>query len=454
MAATPTITASPDGHFFQDENGAPFFFLSDTAWVLFNKLKEEEIRLLFENRAGKGFNIIQSVLFRDLFTPNSPNAYGITPFATEADMWAVRMNPEWIVWVRKVVAMAAEYGLMMALLPTWGDKWNEHSNSAGPVIMDREAARGYGRFLSDQLADMPNILWVLGGDSPIQTQAYADTVNAFAEGIRSGGSRERLMTFYPCHSGASDLFHGSAWLDFNVIQSGHARPNIADYLYMERLYRLQPPKPCLNFEANFENCPMFLMMRQKDHPVEEPWFSAYDVRKCLYRSVLAGAAGFSYGCEPIRQLYREGERVHAYPRCRLPGWRESLDTPGSGQMQILKKLLLERSYFTRVPAQELFLPVREFPWVGMDFTVPENRDPAVHVRIARCREGSYIMAYVPVRQAIQIDTSSLKGSRFQATLYDPETGKATAVYPCENGGRYTVVPHRDLDTFVVLDSVS
>jgi len=452
--AIPHISVTPDGHFFQDENGAPFFFLSDTAWVLFNKLTEEEIRVLFENRARKGFNIIQSVVFRDLFTPNSPNASGITPFASEEAMWKVEMNPLWIDWVRRVLGIAAEYGLTMALLPTWGDKWNEHSNSAGPVIMNRESARAYGRFLSDALADCSNLLWILGGDSPIQTQAHADIVHAIAAGLREGGGGgDRLMTFYPSHNGASDIFHASDWLDFNVIQSGHTRPNIADYLYLERLYRLQPPKPCLNFEANFENCPMFLMMKQPEYPEQEPIFSAYDVRKCLYRSVLAGAAGFSYGCEPIRQLWREGDRVHAYPRYRMPAtWRESLDTPASDQMRHLKQWLSERRYFTREPAQELFVPIRSFRGVGMDYTVPENRDPAAHIRIARCREGSYIMAYIPVRQAIQLNVSQL-APRFQVTLYDPESGGTTGRFTCENRGHFTVVPHRDLDTFLVLDSL-
>ena len=146
------IQVSPCGHFFQNEDGAPFFYLADTVWMLFNKLKVHEARQLFEDRAKKGFTVIQSVIFRDLFTPNTANAYGITPFATEKDMYAVRMNPEWMDHVETLTSIAGEYGLTMGILPTWGDKWNEHSNSAGPVIMDMESARDYEKYLSDRLA--------------------------------------------------------------------------------------------------------------------------------------------------------------------------------------------------------------------------------------------------------------------------------------------------------------
>jgi len=453
MSTIPKLSVSPDGHFFQGEEGQPFFLLADTAWLLFNKLHAEEIRHLFENRARKGFNAVLAVVFRDLFTPNSPNVYGVTPFASEEDMYAVRMNPEWIAFVRRMIDVAAEYGLFIGLLPTWGDKWNEHSNSAGPVIMDREGSRAYGRFLSDALADCPNIIWVLGGDSPIQTQEHADTLQAIAEGVRSGGAGDRLMTFHPCHNAASDIFHAAGWLDFNVIQSGHARPNIADYLYIDQMWRLEPPKPCLNMEANFEDCPMFLMMREKHHPAPEPLFSAYDVRKCLYRSVLAGGAGFVYGCEPIRQIYREGDKVHVYWHYQMPPWHTALDAAGSVQLQHLVRLLSERSYFSRVPAQELLLPIQRFQGVGMDFTVQENRDPVAHVRVAGCSKGTYLMAYIPVRQGIMLDTSGLKSETLHVSLYDPETGETTSSYEHPNHGTVTLVPQRDLDTFVVIDAL-
>ena len=454
------IRTSPNGHYFRNEDGSPFFYLADTVWMLFNKLTEDEARQLFEDRAGKGFTVIQAVVFRDLFEPNSENAYGVRPFADESAMAAVRMNPEWIDYVVRVTQIAAEYGLVMGLLPTWGDKWNEHSNSAGPVIIDRTSARSYCRFLSDSLAACPNVIWILGGDSPVQKQEYADTIRAMAEGIRAGGSGDRLVTFHPSGMGSSAIFHAESWLDFDSLQTSHYKPNIPGYLYIERLFAEQPAKPCLDMEPNYELSPMFVMGRRST-PGPNPApavFGAYDVRKSLYRTVLAGAAGFTYGCEPVRQLYRPGERIHIWENDEMLDWREALSAPGASHLKMLVDALEERSYFTRVPAQELFVPLRQNgAWpdrmaIGLDFAGQQNSDPAAHISIARCTAGSYVMAYLPVRQLLTIDTSGLRGARMRVTEYDPEACVHRS-WETENTGTFRFVPERDLDTFVVLDTV-
>lgn len=446
------IKISPDGHFFTNETGEPHFYIADTAWMLFNKLKEDEVRLLFEDRLKKGFSAVHSVIFRDLFTPNTPNAYGTTPFASEEDMYAVRMNPEWMEYVHKIVKLADEMGLIMGLLPTWGDKWNDHSNSAGPVIMDKNSAHDYGRYLSNTLADCPNIIWILGGDSPTQTQDYADIVHAIAAGIRAGGSSGQLMSFHPNGSSSSMQFHAANWLDFNGIQSGHMQPNIPDYMHIETLYKMNPPKPCMNIEPNYEKCPMFSARKHQGNVSPIPLFSAYDVRKCLYRSVLAGGAGFTYGCDPIRQIRREGDRIHAHGNWEdMPTWKDSLDASASGQLQHLARILKERSYFTRRPAQELLLPNRTIaPEVGSVTNC--NDHPAAHIRIAACSEGSYIFAYCPVRQVVCLDTKGMASEKLKVSLINPETGESECKYTLENPGILNVIPLRDMDTLITIDA--
>ncbi len=452
------IRVSACGHFFEKHDGSPFFFLGDTVWMLFNKLTEAEARELFADRAKKGFTVIQSVVFRDLFTPNTPNVHGDPPFLTDADMHAVRMNPAWIAYVRKLVGIAAEYGLMIGLLPTWGDKWNEHSNSAGPVIMDASGARRYGRFLSDELAEHENVIWILGGDSPILRQQHADTIAAMADGIRSGRSGDRLMTFHPSGLGSSEVFQSTPWLDFNSLQTSHYRPNIPGYVFIERLFSNRFAKPCLDMEPNYESSPMFIMQRRKNRPNVEPIFTAYDVRKSLYRTVLAGAAGFTYGCEPIRQLYREGDRVHIFGEYAMPTWRESLSDPGSSQLKFLVDRLTERSYFTREPAQELFIPhKRHGAWadtmaIGLPYAAQENTDPVSHIRVAKCSEGKYILAYVPVRQVVTLDTSVIKSGSLVVTLYDPAACELIDRFDAENDGEITIIPPHDLDTFITIDA--
>ena len=464
------IRVDSTGHFFcrgEDPPAAgsaaaaagaePFFYLADTAWMLFSKLTEGQARTLFEDRAAKGFTAVQAVVFRDLFEPNTENAYGIRPFASEADMWAVRMNPEWLDYVKRIVAVAAEYGLMIGLLPTWGDKWNEHSNSAGPVIMDQDSAERYCRTLSDALAAHENVVWILGGDSPVQEQRHADTITAMARGIRSGGSGDRLITFHPSGLGSSALFHSQDWLDFNALQTSHFRPNVPGYLHIERLFHQQPTKPCLDMEPNYEYSPMFVLGR--GNQLNTPVFDAYDVRKSYYRTVLAGAAGFTYGCEPIRQLFSEGDRIHIWEDVGLPTWTESLSAPGSSQLSLLPRLLTERSYFTRLPAPELFQPIRQAgAWTdAMSIGIPtaggQNVDPASHVSVSRFADGSAVVAYTPVRQLLRIDTSGLRGSRLRLSIWDPQLMALQEEVELQNPGTLAVVPDRDLDSVIVIDAL-
>ncbi len=437
------LQASQDGHFFQHSDGSPFFYLADTAWMLVNKLTEAEIRRLFEDRAAKGFTVIQALVFRDMFKPNTPNAAGVRPFATEADMWAVKLNPRWLEYVVRITHVAAEYGLVMAWLPTWGDKWNEHSNSAGPVIMDENSARVYCRGLSDALGECENVIWILGGDSPVQTQRHANIVRAMAEGIRSGASGNRLISFHPGGGNSSAIFHGEAWLDFNAMQSGHGRLNIPNYRTIDGLYKTLPHKPCLDMEPNYEGMPVGFGRQNDTEPEHRAFFNDYDVRRSLYRSVLAGAAGFTYGCEPIRQIYRSGDRCHSWDGRGIPTWTEGLAAPGSAQLDLLKRQLLERSYFTRVPAQEVLL----------GDAGREDTGPVVHTAAARCSDGRYILVYLPIRQMLDVDTSVLAADRVRVSVFDPEACVCCRSWEIGNNGTLRHIPARQLDTFIAIDAL-
>lgn len=43
----------------------PFFWLGDTAWMLFTNISYEEAYTYLKNRADKGFNVIQAVLINN-----------------------------------------------------------------------------------------------------------------------------------------------------------------------------------------------------------------------------------------------------------------------------------------------------------------------------------------------------------------------------------------------------
>ena len=51
------LTLSKDRRYFL-RNGEPFFWLGDTAWLLFQKLTFEEAMVYLKNRAEKGFSVV------------------------------------------------------------------------------------------------------------------------------------------------------------------------------------------------------------------------------------------------------------------------------------------------------------------------------------------------------------------------------------------------------------
>lgn len=437
------LIVSPCGHFLQHADGRPFFYLADTAWMLFNKLTDEEAVRLFKDRADKGFSAIQAVVFRDLFEPNSPDPQGLRPFASEADLHGARMDPRWLQRVARLTRAAMEHGLFMALLPTWGDKWTEHSNSAGPVIFDPTSAHRYGRALSDALAGCDNVIWILGGDSCFHTQQQVRTIRAMARGIRQGACGDRLMSLHPAGGESSELLHTEDWLSFHALQSSHADPYVPNDLAIERMYRAMPPKPCLEMEACYERMPIGIG-QQNGQPLEgRALFNAGDVRRMMYRSVLAGGAGFTYGCESIRQMYRPGDRVHAWDGQGILPWWEALNAPGSSQVQLLKRILLERSYFTRVPAQELLGPDGHAQQAGS----------IARVRVARCREGGYILTYLSLRQWVTLDTSCVGSSEMRLSVYAPQTDRCVAQWRVPNTGALRFMPESDGDTLLVIDAM-
>ena len=60
------LKVSPNGRYFVDQDGKPFFYLGDTCWLLFQRLNREEVDEYLKDRAAKGFTVIQAYVLRGL----------------------------------------------------------------------------------------------------------------------------------------------------------------------------------------------------------------------------------------------------------------------------------------------------------------------------------------------------------------------------------------------------
>ncbi|MEM4569415.1 MAG: glycoside hydrolase family 140 protein [Thermofilaceae archaeon] len=386
------------GRYLVDDRDRPFIYLADTAWELIHRATKEEISFYVKNRAEKGFTVVVSVVLAEFGGLTEPNAYGELPLVCNDPS---RPNEAYFEVVDHFVLEAERHGLVAALLPTWGDKVNKKWG-VGPEIFTPENAYEYGLFLGQRYRGRP-VIWVLGGDRPIEEDRHLEVWRAMAKGLKEGCRGEQLITYHPMggHS-SSEWLHREPWLDFNMIQSGHSAKHLPNYLMIQRDYRLEPVKPVVEGEARYEN-----------HPVN--WdpakgrFSAHDVREAAYWAFFSGACGFTYGCNEVWMVYEPEKRPltstwtrHFHPRLR---WIDALEMPGARQVKHLKNLL-EGRLGLLVPDQSL---LRD-PGSGPEYT-------------AACRavDGSFAMAYTPTGRPVSVDLGPL-GGVVEAWWYDPSSG--------------------------------
>jgi hypothetical protein len=420
LPAAPARPAEPGGRslnvsenkrYLVRPDGSPFFYLGDTAWELFHRLGREEADLYLKDRADKRFTVIQAAVLAEFEGLKVPNAYGHTPLL---DNDPARPNPKYFEHVDYVVDKAASLGMFVGMLPTWGDKVNKKWG-VGPEVFTPANAEAYGKFLGERYRDKP-IIWILGGDRPVENDNHLAVWRAMAKGIRAGDGGRHLMTYHPMGgTSSSDKLHAEPWLDFNTYQSGHSHRDAATWDMAARDYAREPAKPTLDSEPCYEDHPI-------DWKPEKGWFDDYDVRKAVYRSLFAGGAGVTYGCHDIWQFL--SDKHPPVSSARTP-WRQAINLPGSSQVQHARALLESRPYLTRVPDQSL---LASDPGSGPD-----------HVRATRDAEGTYALLYCPTGKPVTVHVGKLAGP-VRAAWFDPRTGRATPAGEFENAGSREFTP--------------
>ena len=401
------IHISDNRRFLVQSDGAPFFYLGDTAWELFHRLTPEEAEEYLEARAAQGFTVIQATILAE-HEFGRPGPFGHLPLHGSDP---ARPNEAYFLHVDRIIQTANALGLTLGLLPTWGNKWNR-GGGEGPELFTPENARGYGQFLGRRYRDA-DLIWILGGDRPVESETHRAIIRGMAAGLADGDGRRHLRLFHPPggHS-ARDYFPQDDWLDADMAQTGHVGL-VPNYEAIARGYSAYPLRPVLDGEPCYE-----------DHPIMTPqwtptdgWFDAHAVRRAAYWAVFAGAHGHTYGCHDIWQ-FLDTARFAPVTAARTP-WRDALHFPGASQMCHLRALMESRPFLSRVPDQSL---LRSAPGTG-----------GGHVRATRDAEGAYAFVYSPEGQTFTVDAARLTGDTLAAWWFDPRTGAASPA------GRFTQV---------------
>lgn len=432
--AAERLQVTADGRWLERADGTPFFYLGDTAWMLLQQLNLEETGRYLTDRAEKGFTVIQAVvLWPGDEGPDLPDAGGDMPLVDRATL---EPNEAYFRHVDDVVSLANEKGLVVGMLPTWGSYWKQVGRTQPPA-MDASNARSYGRFLGRRYRDA-DLIWILGGDQNIESDAEREVVDELAAGLSEGDGGAHLMSFHPRGPGLSSLrLHDAPWLDFNMIQSSHGAFDHDNGLFVEHDYALEPPKPTLDGEPRYERIPVGFYFHEHDRHVR---FDDYDVRQAAYWALLAGACGHTYGHNSVFPMFRPGDppRIHA----DAPWW-EALDHPGAFQMGFVRRLFESRP-FTRLR-----------PDTKMVVDAPSER--GAKVRAARARDGSFAFIYSPRGERFTVDKTAISDRRVREIWYDPRYGMASHFHTTDNMGFQTYTPPtsgRGHDWILILESES
>jgi Protein of unknown function (DUF4038)/Putative collagen-binding domain of a collagenase/Family of unknown function (DUF6298) len=417
------LKVSPNGRYFVDQDGKPFFYLGDTCWLLFQRLDRKEIDEYLKDRVAKGFNVIQAYVIRGLderHPDGNTSLLGKPPFI---DRDPTEPNPVYFKNMDYVINRANELGLVMGLVVA--KSW--HVTKHPEQVFDAKNAHAFGTFLGARYKDNA-VIWYVGGDS--SPGSYEAVWVAMAKGLKDGSGGRQLVCYHGSgQTSSSTWFHQADWLDFNSVQSGH-RWATNTYEFIVKDHGLSPAKPTVDIEPPYEN-----------HPTgpRTPRIDSHQVRKGAYWNLLSGAAGHGYGALDLFWFYKDDDGP--FPKNGFLPWRKAMAYEGAQQLGYMRRLFELRPWYKLVPDQSVIAAGHA-----------EGED---HVRAGRAEDGSFVIAYLPFGKPVSIRMDKVSGKTLNAQWYDPRKGTWHSIGEFANSGvrDFTAPSRGEKDDWVlVLDA--
>ncbi len=397
------LKVSENGRYLVDQKNQPFLVVGDTPWSLIVQPGNADIDRYLADRARRGFNSIIVNLIEHKFSASPPKTRaGLIPFERPGDF--SKPNGRYFDFAHEVVRKANERGIVVWLAPAYlgaggGDEGFFREMKAG----GNDKLRAYGKFIGKRFRDLPNIVWLLGGDyTPPPPDRW--TVTELAAAIHQEDTKH-LMTVHasPDHSAVS-VFGGEPWLTVDTVYS-YART-----LYRPLLaeYAVKPARPFVLIESTYEG---------------EHNSTPDQIRRQAYWAMLSGACGQFLGNNPLWHFDGPG----LFPS-KL-SWVQAMDAAGSRDMARLGGLF------------------RELPWPQLRpeedhavLTEGYGKDVATALT-ARTADGKLSVTYVPSTgtdaRELTVNTAPFPGP-VSVRWFNPTTGHFTGAGgpPLPNRGRH------------------
>jgi len=391
----PFVTSvSPDGRYFLDQYGRPILVRGDSPWALMTRLSPQQARRWFADRQRQGVNaaIVSLIGASANGAPSDDGATfdGLLPFA---DGDVLRWQEPYWERVTAYLGMAAEHGITVMLYPI--DGWTIGHSFVPKSIGQCHA---YGAKVARHLGDLPNIVWMSGGDYVPAAEDLArgsdvdHCIDAMLQGIReTGDGRPFSMQLGARKSISTDNPYWAPRVDWSFVYTYYPT-----YKAVLDARRRRPAIPAVLGEANYEG---------ENNQAETPPTTDETLRRQVLWSLTSGAAGEFVGSDDWE--------FH-------DGWEGRLSTRALTQVTRLRSLFSRMPWWRLVPdtANRLVTAGR-----GRQLTTDEPMDVLDndYVTAARTPDGRLAVIYLPTGRTISVAPEAMAPG-VRAAWVDPASG--------------------------------
>ncbi len=386
------LKVSATGRYLVDQQNRPFLVVGDTPWSLIVQPRVQDIDRYLDDRQRRGFNSIIVNLIEHKFCTTPPKTHaGLSPFDRPGDFSTP--NRAYFDFAHQVVQKANAHGIVVWLAPAYlgssgGDEGFFREMKAG----GKEKLRAYGKFIGQRFSELPNIVWLLGGD---YTPPKADrwTVTELAAGIQQGDSTHLMTVHTAPEQSAAVVFGKEAWLTIDTVYSYERtlfRPLLAEY-------SIKPARPFVLIESTYEG-------EHNSTPAQ--------IRRQAYWAMLGGACGQFLGNNPLWHF--DGPGLYA---SKL-SWVQAMDATGSRDMTRLGAFFRALPWYQLRPEQN-------------HVVVTEGYGKEIATALtARTRDGKLSVTYIPSTgtetRELTVDTTQFSGP-VAGRWFNPTTGQFTGI---------------------------
>lgn len=340
-----------------EREGRPFFLLSDTDWMAFQKLSLEEWRELVVRRRQQGFNALQ-ISVMPIAHDNSASEKSIHPFAVSNGKYQFsEINEAYFDKAEEMLVVMREYDMIPFLHLFWvnyiPDTWA--AMLSPDTVIPFERVRPLTEYMVERFRKYEPI-YSVSGDTSFETEQvvryYREILDVLHEKDPEG------LTTLHLQPGADppETLRKHPQYHFYAYQSGHGIDETesidlhscqSDMLTCsEQFLKKTEKKPIINTEPCYEGHGFGFHYGR---------FGAYDIRRVTWTSLLSGSkAGISYGAHGVWQMHHRGESFNNTAYSGVPyDWRAALQFPGAWDVGYAKWLFVQYNMFTLKPSDAI-----------------------------------------------------------------------------------------------------